>query len=442
MKVQTIPLDQVSPNALNIRRDLGDLDELADSIKSLGLLEPLVVAPAADSGYVLIAGHRRYAAAGKADLTEATCIVRDDLVGDAEQIEAMLVENLQRVDITPVEEAAAYQQLIAFPGINIQTIAKKTGRSVATIKERLAIGKLPEPVRARVHSGTITLKDAATLADWQNTDDYGRLERAVGTPTFAHEVAGAARRREVRRTIERTRKELDAAKVKVIEAPEQAWWGSKERPLSHLQNSNATKVSDDEHAKQKCHAAVINAYDGTATLICLDPSKHYPNGNQPDPRSVRSAEQEAERDKQRLADEQLQVGRTVRDTLLQEIYRGERKAPTDTLALSLGLITIDNGTIEETAELLGWSLPEWDESDDTVDEDTALEQWFLTEILKAKPELLLRYATKDIQNSGEPTRWGSWTSPGTRAYFAYMQRLGYDPTPEELAKLTPTVAAE
>ncbi len=190
-----VAITTIRPHGANPRRNVGDVAELAASIAAHGLLEPLVVAPMNGSEYRLIAGHRRLAAAKHAGLTTVPALLREDLDTPPTQLEAMLVENTQRVDLTPAEEAAAYKQLVAFPGYTPTKAAKATGRSVKTVKSRLAIADLPTATLAKVHAGTMTLGDAEVLVEFAGTDDYDALVRSAGTANFAFTVTRARENR-------------------------------------------------------------------------------------------------------------------------------------------------------------------------------------------------------------------------------------------------------
>ncbi|MFM1964917.1 MAG: hypothetical protein RL134_642 [Actinomycetota bacterium] len=177
-ELQTVPVTMIAPHGRNIRRDLGDLTELVDSIKGIGLLQPLTVAPDAEhNGFVIIAGHRRYAAAVQSGADAVPCIVRFDLDSQARQLEAMLVENLQRTDLTVMEEADAYQQLELL-GVKEAAIAKSTGRSRKTVHERLLLASLPTQRREEYEGGKLSLDGAIKCAKLrqQYADDSEILE--------------------------------------------------------------------------------------------------------------------------------------------------------------------------------------------------------------------------------------------------------------------------
>lgn len=181
---------QITTHPRNPRTEVGDVSALAESIRSAGILEPLIVAPATGKTgdivpekFRLIAGHRRLAAARQLKVKTVPAIVREDLAGDdTAQIAAMLVENLQRVDLTPIEEGAGYQALLEFPGWTAAKVAAATGRSRATVRGRIALAALPKGTRDRIHTGQITLDQAAELARRAGAPDALReLEKAAGT---------------------------------------------------------------------------------------------------------------------------------------------------------------------------------------------------------------------------------------------------------------------
>lgn len=196
--VEDLPLSRVLPHGKNPRTALEKIDELADSIKAQGVLEPLIVAPLNGTQYTIIAGHRRLAAAKKAGVLKVPCWIRDDLDTPDKQLAAMIVENTQRHDLTVLEEADAYAQLVAFPGWTQAKVARELGRDEKTVASRVKIAKLPEKARAKVASGQATLADAAALAEHSgNKADFKRLEAAFGTNNFRY-VLEEVRRAKVR----------------------------------------------------------------------------------------------------------------------------------------------------------------------------------------------------------------------------------------------------
>lgn len=201
----------IKPHPDNPRTDLGDLTDLIASVTEVGILEPLVVAPAhpgiatrsmGKATHLGIAGHRRLAAAKKAKLATVPVIVRDDLKTRAQQVEAMLVENLQRVDLTPVEEADAYQLVMDIEGLTQKALAEKVGQPLSRIRDRLRLVKISEPVRAKVQAHQVTITDALAIAEFD--DDPKRqadLLKAVGSTDLPFQIRRA--RQEKQAEVER-----------------------------------------------------------------------------------------------------------------------------------------------------------------------------------------------------------------------------------------------
>ncbi len=193
------PINAITVHPRNPRRALGDLDDLTESIREKGILEPLIIAPwptdARRRGrkvpHVLIAGHRRLAAAKAAGLTTVPTIHRDDLTTTTLQVEAMLIENLHRADLTPVEEAEAYQMLLDL-GLDEKTIATQVGQPVSRVKSRAKLIALPEPAKAKLHHGQTTITDALALLEFAGDQDtLTRLTKALATTSFAWQLREA-----------------------------------------------------------------------------------------------------------------------------------------------------------------------------------------------------------------------------------------------------------
>jgi ParB family chromosome partitioning protein len=158
-----IRLDQIVPNARQPRRDFSDTDlqELQLSMQSSGLLQPIAVRPRKDGRFELIAGERRFRAASRLGWTTIPAFVRD--VSDEQLLSLALVENLQREDLNPIEEAEGYRQLINDFGLAHQQVAQAVGKDRSTITNALRLLALPEDVQRLVRDGSLTLGHARAL---------------------------------------------------------------------------------------------------------------------------------------------------------------------------------------------------------------------------------------------------------------------------------------
>jgi ParB family chromosome partitioning protein len=139
-----IPIDQIDPNPNQPRQVMGDLSELMASITEKGIIEPLVVRPRGER-FQIVAGERRYQAAVQVGLKELPAVIRD--VDEAEMLELALIENLQRKDLTPFEEAEALQGLAEGCSYTHEDLARRLGKSRTSITESLALTAMPQEVR-------------------------------------------------------------------------------------------------------------------------------------------------------------------------------------------------------------------------------------------------------------------------------------------------------
>ncbi|MVS99194.1 ParB/RepB/Spo0J family partition protein [Devosia marina] len=172
-----LPVDFIIANRANPRRSFGaeQLEELTNSIREKGVMSPLLVRPTDDPNiFELIAGERRWRAAQKAGLHDVPVIVRE--VDDKEALELAIIENVQRADLNPLEEALGYGQLIEQFDYTQQDLAQVIGKSRSHVANTLRLLKLPEDVRGMVSSGTLTAGHARTLI---TVEDPAALARQI-----------------------------------------------------------------------------------------------------------------------------------------------------------------------------------------------------------------------------------------------------------------------
>lgn len=175
--VKKLPVEFIIANRANPRRtfDSEQLEELTNSIREKGVMQPLLVRPSDDPNiFEIIAGERRWRAAQKAGLHEVPVIVRD--VGDKEALELAIIENVQRADLNPLEEAMGYGQLIEQFDYTQQDLAQVIGKSRSHVANTLRLLRLPEDVRGMVASGTLTAGHARTLI---TAEDPATLARQI-----------------------------------------------------------------------------------------------------------------------------------------------------------------------------------------------------------------------------------------------------------------------
>ena len=174
---QLIPIEKIAPNPEQPRRDFpkDDLDDLANSIREKGIIQPLIVrkTDVNSNTYQIVAGERRWRAAQMAQLHEVPAIVRE--YTDTEVLEIAIIENIQRADLNPVEEAAGYQQLMDRFGHTQEKLASALGKSRSHIANLMRLLQLPADVLALLRVGKITAGHARALITTENPSELARL---------------------------------------------------------------------------------------------------------------------------------------------------------------------------------------------------------------------------------------------------------------------------
>jgi ParB family chromosome partitioning protein len=155
-RIEKVPLDKLQPNPGQPRQHFDEtaLRELAASIKRHGIIQPLVVTPGAKGQYVIIAGERRWRAAGLAGLKTVPAIIREHQ--ELEQLEVALIENVQRVDLSPLEQAVSIARLHEQFSLSIETIAERLGKATSTVHNTIRLLRLPESAREALAAGKIS----------------------------------------------------------------------------------------------------------------------------------------------------------------------------------------------------------------------------------------------------------------------------------------------
>lgn len=204
-----IPIDQIQPNPLQPRRVFQDnrLEELAQSIRANGIIQPLVVRYV-NGHYQLVAGERRWRAAKLADMTTIPVVVRE--IPDNRLLEITLIENIQREDLNPMETASAFARMSAELNLNAETIGMRTGKDRTTVINLMRLLQLPPEIQHLISDGKLTAGHGRCLLSLPNAD----LQREVAERA----IEGAWSVRQVERTCARmtagkTPKHVDEVKI-------------------------------------------------------------------------------------------------------------------------------------------------------------------------------------------------------------------------------------
>lgn len=441
-RVELVSLDLIDPAPDNPRRQIGDVTELAQSIQALGLLEPLVITPRGDR-YLLVCGARRHAACIVAGLDATTCVIRE--FSETERQEAMLIENLQREDLSVLEEATAYSRLVEL-GQTQRQLAERVGRSQAHISKRLAILDLPEAVQAKVDSGGITLEDAQQLG--KLGDHPKRLESLIKRYANHDTIPGWAIDEELRSIARAKKVEQTIAKLKKTDETVVKMNGY-QPPKGYARVApgywNTVDMDPAKHAKLACHAVGVT---GNADVIelCNDAAKH-PKKKEPAATGASKAQRETEKRRKDL----LEAAASRRE-FAYGLVRG-KVAKDDVLEAALpAMLVVD---IQEGLELACRALQVEDElkallardaeSAEAVEEFDVYAEFDCEAFEATLNERAAKSATERIRvtfavavGAIEELLTPQWGEPRwdlSAPYYALLKRHGYKPSKVEQAAI-------
>lgn len=213
--IEYIPIEKLHPHPANPRKDVGDITELAASIKTNGVLQNLTVVPSYqvvevmdklqqdsavkdDDQYVVVIGHRRLAAAKKAKLASLPCVVVD--MTPQVQVKTMLIENMQRTDLTVYEQAQGFQMMLDM-GETVESIAKDSGFSPTTVRRRVKLLELDEEKFRKSESRGATISDYLELDKIEDMELKNKVLDTIGTANFRNELKSAIEKEKNRKII-------------------------------------------------------------------------------------------------------------------------------------------------------------------------------------------------------------------------------------------------
>lgn len=191
--ITNIEVAKIQAHPANPRKDLGDLTELTASIAAKGVLQNLTVVQNGDDTYTVIIGHRRLAAAKEAGLRTVPCVIAK--MTEQEQIETMLVENMQRSDLTAYEQAQGFQMMFDF-GESVESIADKTGFSPTTVRHRLKMAELDKEAFRQAVENEITFETLYKLEKIEDVSERNAILETFGTHDFGWKLSSALTKQE------------------------------------------------------------------------------------------------------------------------------------------------------------------------------------------------------------------------------------------------------
>lgn len=246
--IKLIPIEQLYSHPNNPRKDIGDITELAESIKARGIMQNLTVVCGhtltheewcelskqysespneelrvlmnrrkTDEGYTVIIGHRRMAAAKKAGLTELPCVIAE--MDQREQIATMLLENIQRSDLTVYEQAQGFQMMFDL-GCSVDEISKQSGFSTTTVKRRLKMMELDQRILKDVAARQLSLGDFDQLAQIEDVKARNKCLKEIGTANFKQNIEYQLKEQKKAKILPRVKDEIKKLHAKKLEYSE------------------------------------------------------------------------------------------------------------------------------------------------------------------------------------------------------------------------------
>ena len=423
--VEQLPLDAIVPDPGN-RKVVLDA-QFVGSIRTHGVIQPLLVSPHPDKEgrYHLVAGHRRLGAARKVGLETVPALVRN--LSEQEKLELALVDNLQREDLAPLDQALAMARLIEL-GLSASGLAKRIGRSAGYVRDRLKLLELPGSARRLVNEDGITIEQGlelvrlvdhpealeATLA--QVGDHHGNIEWLVDS---------ALRRIDADSKVAEARTKAERKGLRIVEHE-----GYQPKGYAELASYGGLDIDPKAHAKEPCHAVVISARDGALTPVCTDRKRHSRKGAS----TIKSATKAGADDAARAeAAAKREASEHRREFIAAMLSRRPSKA--DVLAVVLPNYLDDANSIEQAAvaKLLGL---------EPVPEAGSHDRWgdALRDYTAASETNSLRACLAFSLVQGEDAVAGGWAYERGLRHREFLAAKGYEPTAYELEQAEATRA--
>ena len=412
--IQYIAVEKITPHPGNPRRELGDLTELAASIKESGIFQNLTVVPFED-GYRVVIGHRRLAAAKLAGLTEVPCTVSD--MDERKQAATMILENMQRCDLTVREQAEGFQMMLDL-GQTKDEISEKTGLSKSTVNCRLKLLELDRDGFIQATDRGATLSDFAELDKIKDTKVKNKLLDSIGTNNFQFELRQAVQKQHDDEQLAKWKTYLDsfATEVKSQMDYERVEW-------LRVYTTDPPETIPEDADKVKYYY-YLSRYD--SSLL----KKRVDKGKSPEQIERERKEQERQSLSKKLSDV-CDTARALRRNFVRE-YTGKNEHLktllnffTEHIMFHSHWVDVDE---EEMAELCFIELPEDDEQ---------WEETLVAELNKLKPtKILLSYIFLlkfDSEYGMKPyDYYNKFTgSKDLEEWYSLLTELGYQMSDEE-----------
>lgn len=427
-----LSVDKLHPHPDNPRKDLGDLTELTDSIKANGVFQNLTVVPEGD-GYTIIIGHRRCAAAKAAGLTEVPCIVTE--MSEREQLQTMLLENMQRSDLTVYEQAQGFQLMLDM-GIGVDEIAEKSGFSATTVRRRVKLLELDKDKFKKSEERGVSLFEYMELDKLKSPERKNAMLDFIGTENFKFKLKQAVEEEKDEERKEQWAELLSAFATQVDNC-------SGYRVVKSTYVNSKVEMDRPADADIVEYFFIIEKYGYIALMVKDEPREGTPED---------AAKKQEEQRKQELkaANEKALSAATARayDLRAEFVANVQNSVVKKNLASIVALWAYSEYwgntkwlTEEEIQRATGVSAVEQESDDDDGDASFTLEA--VTEAISKTPEkALLQLIYESIGDGKSNGYWKSYWNSYTMQHddnekldriYALLVKLGYEMSDDEKA---------
>lgn len=419
-----IPVNEITAHPNNPRKDLGDLTELSESIRKNGVLQNLTVVPnvGENSGYTAVIGHRRLEASKMAGLEAVPCVISH--LTEQEQVRTMLMENMQRSDLTVYEQAQGFQMMMDL-GDTAEAIADKTGFSASTVRRRLKLLELDKEKFAAASERGATLMDFAALDGIDDIKTRNKVLEHVGTANFNYEL---------KKTIDK--QEDDKRRKRWLELLET--FATKTDDTKELRYVKSLYGAPDDFTIPEDSREIKYFYkvESWGLTLYREKTEEAPS---PEEEARRIAEERRKQLDKRIVEIETRM-MELRDEFMENLSNAEAKKRLPSIAewacqtaLRKGFYINDNDYLN----VLAVSIPDDadDEQEEAIFEELKLKakeahgKFFANMVFAAKSFGSLRCHCWDNSH---------YENVELREMYAYLESLGYEISDEELAMLDGT----
>lgn len=419
-----IPVNEITAHPNNPRKDLGDLTELSESIRKNGVLQNLTVVPnvGENSGYTAVIGHRRLEASKMAGLEAVPCVISH--LTEQEQVRTMLMENMQRSDLTVYEQAQGFQMMMDL-GDTAEAIADKTGFSASTVRRRLKLLELDKEKFAAASERGATLMDFAALDGIDDIKTRNKVLEHVGTANFNYEL---------KKTIDK--QEADKRRKRWLELLET--FATKTDDTKELRYVKSLYGAPDDFTIPEDSREIKYFYkvESWGLTLYREKTEEAPS---PEEEARRIAEERRKQLNKRIVEIETRM-MELRDEFMENLSNAEAKKRLPSIAEWACQTALHKGfyiSDSDYLNVLAISIP--DDADDEQEEAIFEELKLKAKEAHGKFFANMVFAAKSSRN----LRCHHWDNSycenvELREMYAYLESLGYEISDEELAMLDGT----